>query len=129
MPASGNFVLDKGFVVAAAVTKFRAVKMSGAVDTITPTTAVTDMIVGIAQYSVSAGELAKGKRASVRLSGISEMEVSEAINEGDEVSIVADGRAAVSAATERIVGVALSAAGTAGERISVMLALPGSIKA
>jgi hypothetical protein len=65
----------------------------------------------------------------VRLDGISEMEVSEAIDEGNEVAIVADGRAAVAVATERVLGVALSSAGTAGERISVQLSLPGHIKA
>lgn len=129
MPASGNFVLDKGYKAAAALTKFRAVKMSGNAEEVTVTAAATDNVVGIAQYSVSAGEITKGKRASVRLQGISEMEVSEAINEGDEIAIVADGRAAVAVATERVIGVALSAAGTAGERISVALALPGHIKA
>lgn len=129
MPASGNFVLDKGFIAAAAVTKFRAVKMSGAVDTVTPVAAANDQVIGIAQYSVSAGEIAKAKRASVRLSGISEMEIAEAINEGDEISIDTVGRAVVSAATERIVGVALSAASTSGNRVSVMLSLPGTIKA
>lgn len=129
MPASGNFVLDKGYKTDAALTKFRAVKMSGAAETVTATAAATDNVVGVAQYSVSAGELANGKRASVRLAGISEMEISEAINEGDEISIVADGRAAVAASAERVIGVALSASGTAGDRISVALALPGHIKA
>lgn len=129
MPASGNFVLDKGFIAAAAVTKFRAVKMSGAVDTITPVTAANDQVIGIAQYSVSADEITDKKRASVRLAGISEMEIAETINEGDEIAIDTVGRAVVAAATERVVGVALSAAGTSGNRVSVALALPGHIKA
>lgn len=129
MPGYGNFVLDKGYKASAAITKFRAVKMSGAPETVSPSAAVTDNIVGIAQYSVSAGEITNGKRVSVRHEGISEMEISEAINEGDEIAIVADGRAAVAVATERVIGVALSAAGTAGNRIAVQLSLPGHIKA
>ena len=127
MPTS-NYVQDKGYDAAVALTKGRAVKFSAA-ETVTPVTAATDLVVGIVQYDVTAGEIAKGKGAIVRRMGGSIMEASEAITIGSEVSLTADGRAAVSAAGERIIGICDEAAGGAGEYIRVTLNLPGTIKA
>lgn len=131
MPASavGNYILDKGFNAAAALTKFRAVKSDGNPEAVTPVTAVTDVVLGIVQHDVTAGEITKGKGASVRMEGISLMEASEAINEGQLISMVTDGRGAVAAATERVIGVALSPAAAAGDYFSIKLDLPGTILA
>lgn len=124
MPSYGNFVLDKGYDAAGAITKFRAVKMS-AEETVTPVTAITDQVVGVEQFGVSAAEILKGKGASVRIAGISEMEASAAIVAGASVSIASDGRAKTAATGERVIGLCLEGAGNTGERCSVALRLPG----
>ena len=126
--SGGNFVLDKGYIVAAAITKFRAVKFS-ALDTVTPVTAATDQPIGVAQYSVSAGEITKGKRASVRLAGISEMECSAAMaTAGVEVGMASDGRAKAAATGERVIGISISTTANAGERVSVLFVAAGHLK-
>ena len=127
---SGNFVLDKGFRLLAGqtLTKFRAVKLASP-GVVTNVAAVGDMYIGIAQFSVSAAELLRGKGASVRVQGISEVEVAGPVNAGDEVAMAADGRAkgAAPAAGDRVLGIAMtSAAGNPGDRVSVELT-PGRI--
>jgi hypothetical protein len=126
MPAFGNFVLDKGFKAAAAVTKFRAVKGTGNNDEVTPVTADTDIPLGVAQYSVSAGEITKGKRVSVRMAGISEMECAGTIQQGALVCIDATGKAETGTAGDRVIGVALMD-GAVGNRIAVALIVGGAI--
>jgi Uncharacterized conserved protein (DUF2190) len=128
MPTTGNYILDKGYDAAAAITKYRAVKFS-AEETVTPVTASTDVVAGIAQVSVSAGELAKGKGVNVRRMGASEMEANEAIAVGQLVACHTNGTAKVAAATNRVIGVCDEAAAAQGERIRVTLSLPGTILA
>ena len=65
-----NFILDKGYDCAAAVTKFMAVKMTGD-QTVGPVTAISDIVIGMTQESVSAGDITKGKGAPVAVQGIS----------------------------------------------------------
>jgi hypothetical protein len=127
--ATGNFVLDKGYRAAAAVTKFRAVKFS-APETVTPVTAIGDMIAGFPQYSVTAGEITKGKGASVRQAGITEAEASAAIAVGALVELTADGRVrtATASSAARIVGRCVGApAAGAGDRISLEVDLTGGL--
>lgn len=126
MPAYGNFVLDKGFKAAAALTKFRAVKGTGNDGEVTPVTAVGDVVIGVAQYAVSAAEITKQKLASVRMAGISEMECAGTIQQGGLVCINASGQAVAGTATNRIVGVAL-ADGASGNRIPVALIIGGGL--
>lgn len=126
MPAYGNFVLDKGFKAAAALTKFRAVKGTGNDGEVTPVTGVADVVVGVAQYSVSAGEITKQKLASVRMAGITEMECAGTIQQGGLVCTNNVGQAVAGTATNRIIGVAL-ADGASGTRIPVALIIGGSI--
>lgn len=126
MPAYGNFVLDKGFKAAAAVTKFRAVKGTGTDGEVTPITADTDIPLGVAQYSVSAGEITKQKRVSVRMAGISEMECGGTIQQGALVCITATGTAVTGTAGDRVIGTAL-ADGSSGTRIPVALIVGGAI--
>lgn len=126
MPAFGNFVLDKGFKAAAAVTKFRAVKGTGNNDEVTPVTAVTDIVLGVAQYSVSAGEITKGKRVAVRMAGISEMECAGTIQQGALVVTNASGQALTGTTGDRVIGVALQD-GASSTRIAVALIVGGAI--
>jgi hypothetical protein len=128
MPATANFILDKGFDAAAAITKFRAVKLTTTAEQVTPVTAVSDQVIGVEQFGVTAAEILKGKGASVRVAGISEMEASAAITIGDRVGIAADGRAKTAVVGDRVVGVCFNKGATAaGERISVLLDLPGML--
>lgn len=127
--ATGNFILDKGYNAAAAITKFRAVKFSAA-ETVTPITAITDLIAGFAQFSVSAAEILRGKGASVRVEGITEAEASGAVAVGAWVELVNDGRvkAAVAASGARIVGRCVGHPATnAGDRISLKVTTNGTL--
>lgn len=121
--ATGNFILDKGYNVAAAVTKFRAVKFSAA-ETVTPITANTDDPIGWSQFSVTAAEILLGKGTDVRLLGITEAEAVGAIAVGDRVTLEADGRVSVLAGSsgKRIVGKCVGhASANAGDRISLFI--------
>jgi hypothetical protein len=124
--ATGNFVLDKGYDAAAALTIYRAVKFS-AEETVTPVTGIADVACGVAQFGVTAPEITKGKGASVRVAGISEMEASAAITVGALVAITANGRAAAASTGARIIGVCTQGAGAAGERCSVALVIGGAL--
>jgi len=127
--AYGNFVLDKGYRAAAAITKFRAVKFSAA-ETVTPVTANTDQIAGFAQFTVATAEIARGKGCLTRTMGITEAEATGAIAVGNQVQMESDGRvsAAVGASGKRIVGRCVGHASTnAGDRIALHLTLNGGV--
>lgn len=124
MPATGNFLLDKGYDAAAALTKFRAVKFS-AEETVTPVTAITDIVVGVVQFGVTAPEIARGKGASVRTEGATEMEASALCTVGSLAAIAADGRCLNATTGARVIGYFRSGAASAGNRASVQLDLPG----
>jgi hypothetical protein len=123
--ASGNFVLDKGYDAAEAITKFHAVKyLQGAAETVTPVTSGDDNIAGFAQFGVTEAEIGQGKGASVRILGITEAVAAGAIDVGDQVQLEADGTvsAAVAASGKRVVGKCVgNAAANAGDRISLLV--------
>ena len=124
--ATSNYLMDKGFTAAAALTKFRAVKFS-AEETVTPVTAATDAVAGVAQFGVSAGEITKGKGATVRMAGISLMEASEALVPGNLISITSTGLAQVAGTTERQIGICVQGASGSGKYAAVELSLPGTL--
>jgi hypothetical protein len=127
MPAWGNFVLDKGMNAAAAIEKFRAVKLT-AEETVGPITGLGDMVIGVAQFGVTATEITKGKGCSFRCIGVTEMESDGAITLGAPVGISANGRASATiAAGTRRIGVCVKAVTAAGQRVSVLLNLPGPL--
>jgi len=123
--ATGNFVLDKGYDAAAALGKYKAVKFSAA-ETVTPVTAKTDVVAGITQYAVATGEITKGKGASIRVMGATEMEVSGTATIGALAGLNADGTCHDAATGDRVIGVFRQGAATGG-RASVQLSLPGYI--
>jgi|ERR1041385_652914 hypothetical protein len=127
--AYGNYVLDKGYDAAAALTKFRAVKLTAA-EEVGPVTSNSDRVHGWAQFSVSTAEVAKGKGASIRLEGITEAEAAGAIAIGAECQLEADGRVstAVGASGKRIVGRCTGhAAANAGDRIAMLIDPNGGV--
>jgi hypothetical protein len=129
--ATSNQVLTKGFAVPAAtvIVKGRAVKLSGVAEEITPVTAVTDPVIGIAVFDVSSAEQAKGKGATVVVMGEAVMEASAVIDEGNLIAPSANGRAQVAVSTNRVIGIAMEPASGAGKYFKIQLSLPGTILA
>jgi hypothetical protein len=126
---TGNYMLDKGYNAAAAIAKFTAVKFSAA-ETVTPVTAIGDNVVGVEQFGVSAAEILKGKGASVRRQGRTEMEAAEAMAIGDQVAVNNAGKAVKAssgASGSRIIGMCDEGCAI-NERCSIMLDLPGTLK-
>ena len=122
-----NFVLDKGYDCAAAVTKYRAVKMTAA-QTVSPIAAAADLPVGIAQESVSASEITKGKGCPVAEMGISAFEADVACSVGQRLVIGASGNGTLApqgtaSAGTVIVGQCVAAASGTGARGAVRLGI------
>lgn len=126
--ADEQFVLSRGYDAAAAITKYRAVKLTTAENTVTPVTAATDFAVGVAAFDCTAADILKGKGVNVAHIGIVTMEASAAINAGQVVGFGTDGRAKVVASGERVFGICVgNPAGGSGERISVLLLIGGAL--
>ena len=118
---------DKGYDVSAAVTEFRAVKWI-AEETVGPVTAALDFVAGVAQESVSAAEILKGKGCPIAVEGDTEWECSEAIAVGQPVSIGTDGRCQVgTTAAERVHGHCVEPTTASGQRARVHLSLNGNV--
>lgn len=129
MAAWGNFVLDKGFDVSGAITKFRAVKLTG-VEEVGPVTAIGDDIIGFPQFSVATTEITRGKGASVRVIGVTEAEAGGAIAVNQRCQLAADGTviALVAASGARGVGKCVGSPSTnAGDRISLLIDVFGAL--
>lgn len=127
--ATGNYVLDKGYVAAAQVSKFKAVKLSAA-ETVTPVTANSDVVHGWPQFDVLTSEITRGKQASVRVEGITEAVASGAIAVGAICQLEADGRVStvVGASGKRIVGRCVGSPATnANDRISMLINPNGGV--
>ena len=130
MPAYGNFILDKGAKPASAqvFTKFRAVKATANADEVTPVAASTDIVDGVAQFDVTVAEAGKGKRVSVRTQGITEWECGAAVTRGQRVMADTVGRCIAATGTgNRACGIARQTSTASGQRIAVMLDLPGEV--
>jgi len=124
--ATRNYIQDKGYNAAAALTKFRAVKFSAA-ETVTPVTAITDVIAGVVQHDVTAGEITRGKGASIAVEGDTMMEAAGAIAIGVPVCISANGRATTATTGARVIGHCVEPAAGAGEFCRVHLAPNGAL--
>lgn len=122
----GNFVLDKGYDAGGVIRKYRGVKFSAA-ETVVEIAASTDKVIGVEQFGVTTTEQAKGKGASVRTMGRSVMEAGAAITVGAEVMCDTQGRAIPATATNQAIGVSETAAGAAGDQVSVALRLPSTV--
>ena len=105
---TANYIQDKGYNAAAALTKFRAVKFSAA-ETVTPVTAVTDAIAGVVQHDVTSGEITRGKGASVRVEGDTIMECAGNISIGALVCINGSGQAITATSGDRVIGTCVEA--------------------
>lgn len=128
MPAYGNFGLDKGFDADSAIVKFRGVKFGSTDEGVTAITVAGETGVGVAQFGVTSDEIAKGKGASVRESGITEWECGGTVERGDQVTVDNVGRCVQAAGADFIWGVARQS-GSTGDRIAVTLTGAFSVSA
>lgn len=122
-----NYLQDKGYTAAGALTKFRAVKFTAA-ETVNVVTAITDVIAGVVQHDVTAGEILKGKGASIAVDGDSMMECAGNITIGSRVCIDSVGRAITQTTGNRAIGHCVEAnADGAGGFARVHLDLQGDV--
>lgn len=127
--AWGNFLLDVGFDTTTAIVKFRMVELTAA-ETVAAVNAITDFPIGVNQYEVTTADVARGKGASVRVWGISEVEAAGAIAVGVRCQLENNGRvsAEVGASGKRIVGLCVGHPSTnAGDRISMLIIHGGAV--
>lgn len=115
-----NYIQDKGYNAAAALTAYRAVKFTAA-ETVGPVTADTDIVAGVVQHAVSAAEILKGKGASIAVEGDTLMEAAGAITIGALVTINGSGQAVAGTAGDRIIGHCVEPAVGAGDYARVHL--------
>ena len=119
-----NFVLDKGFTVAnggAAWPIYRFCKFVTET-TVNQATAITDICIGVNQDRLDAADSATGNaQTNVRLLGITKIEAAGAIALGAFVGPSTNGRAQTAVTTQFRHGIAMQAAGGAGEWIDVLL--------
>lgn len=125
MPGYSNFVLSKGYKVAAAtsITKHTFVKFS-ADDTVTNVAASTDVICGVSMTPFTNGTDNAAKGVNVMLIGIAEVEAAATLVAGNLVMSNTSGKAIVATSTNRVVGLCLKGCST-GQRTAVLLITPG----
>lgn len=123
-----NPTLIKSYVAEAAVLPYRVVKFGTADGQVVQAAAAADASFGVAD---NLGQGTAGARVDVAVDGIAEAEAGAAVARGALVSVDSSGRvitaAASAGANVRVIGVAMSAAGAAGEIILVSIK-PGSFQ-
>lgn len=129
MPGA-NFVLDKGYQAAAAITKFQCVKYGAGDQLATPVTGTNDAVLGVSQEAASAQDATDGRIIDIRLMGITTVVAQVAIARGAKVRAHSTGKVTTLAGTaglvENIVGIALETVTTDGDWLHVLLT-PGVI--
>ncbi len=107
------------FTASAAVTEGQVVELSGA-EQVAPTAGASSKVVGVALMDAAANE-----KVTVITEGVVEVTASGAIAAGDRVKSAANGQvAAATLGTDpdyQIIGIALTAAAAAGDKIKVKL--------
>lgn len=126
--AGPDYVLDKGFTAASALTQFTFVKFS-ADEAVTAQTGAADRVLGVTQQAVVAADVNK-QAVDVRLLGISKVKVGTGgVTRGFTVDTDASGQVVAAAASPaRSVGIAMQT-GVAGDLIDVFLTPAGRVQA
>lgn len=132
----GNYAdIDKGFTAVSTyassdvngVQAFRFVRLTAS-QTIDRCSAITQVPIGVVQENVDVAKVALGKAVvNTRLLGISRVVAGAAVSIMAEVSTDTTGRAITAATTARVAGIALQAAGAAGDLIDVFLVPAGRL--
>lgn len=117
--------MTKSLVAEAAVLPYRVVKFGSADGQVIQAAAATDALIGVAD---NLGQNTAGSRVDVIMGDIAEAEAGAAITRGAALSVDSVGRVIAAApgagVNNRTIGVALVAAGAAGEIININV-LPG----
>lgn len=119
--AGGNYILDKGYNVKAGTTlvKYTAVKLTDE-EEVGPVAAEGDVVLGFAQFGVTAAELLKGKGASIRQAGVTLAKVGVGgVTLGLQVVIAADGTIVAANTGGRFVGEVMQT-GVEGDLVSLL---------
>lgn len=120
MAEGRNPAFALGYNAAAALTKYKAVKMSDDM-TVTPVTAEGDVWVGVSQYGVTLAEIDQGKGASITHMGVELMVVGVGgVAEGTIGVLDATGGVIASNSGARPLGIVL-ATGVEGDYVPVLL--------
>lgn len=128
MPASSNFVLSKGRRASEAITKKRFVKMvAGGDDEVEMCDTDGEASYGVAQFSVSTAEMALGKLVSVQVAGRAVVEAGEAIQEGQPVKTMNNGKAGVATTGDHVLGMCDEPASADTKECSVLLGVGGPV--
>jgi hypothetical protein len=129
--AGANEVLPKGYVAAAALsTTYLPVKASGTAGThCTPTTAVTDRILGIAQEVCVAADVNKRVVRVLKMPSISKAYLRGTVTAGDPLKIAGtfDGFVTATVAGTDIVNAYAEESGVTGDIINVQLVSPSKL--
>lgn len=118
--ATGNFMLDKGYDVKEPVEQYKFCMVDE--EGVFPVTSDSDMPLGVPQFHVTESEMARGKGASVRLQGISELYVGSDANDpapGLTAYLSSDNDGSVTDASGGTVVGVFQGVGIAGGRASV----------
>lgn len=110
----------------AALTNKRLVKIGAADRTVIPAAAATDTPFGVAEFDAASGDT-----ATIQVDGVAFVEAGAIVSRGDKITSDASGRgvtAAPAAGTNNgVIGIALQAAGAAGDWIEVLL-IPSTLQ-
>lgn len=128
MPTTANIGAAKGKNASGAITKKRFVKLDTAAadgETVKQCDAVGEQAYGVALFSVSVAEIAKGKGCSVITGGRAVVEAGAALPIGTQVSCDASGRAIVAIATHQVLGMVDEPAAGIGNDCTVNIRFGG----
>lgn len=124
MGVGRNYVMDLPYIVTEAITKFQAVKLGTADQTIDAADTIGEACIGIALETADADDATDGRIIAVAVAGTAVWEAGAAVTIGQKLRTAADGQAVALAATtadQNQVGIALTAAANAGEYFTVLL--------
>jgi hypothetical protein len=117
-----NFVLDLPYKAAAAISQFQGVKLS-ADDTVTPVSALTDACIGVAQETISAGDVTSGRVCDIRVMGVTRAKSGGTCTRGTAAACNASGLFQNAATTNRVAGIFLTS-GVSGDQVNLLLVPP-----
>lgn len=124
MSAWRQYLLDKGFNPGAAITKYRACKISSLGSdglVVAQATAVTDIFFGVSDEEILTAEQTAGKRIRLVLMGVAIVECGAAVTAGQLLTFDTSGRAVPAVTASRSLGLALSTGSGAGKYVSVLV--------